>query len=187
MTAAVLAVVAWLPCGVAMAAPIGNSTWTGGGGSGSWNDASNWSSQPQTAGVWNLVFGGTTQTTNANDIGTISVDTLSFTNDGSAGRTASFTLSGSTLALANSTIVTSATTSGSLSGDDVGNRLTLTGPNVVSLGAGHALTLSGGISGSGSLSLTGVANLFLSGSNSYTGGTVVSGGQVRTAANGPLD
>ena len=174
------------------AAPIGNATWTGGGGSGNWSTASNWSTIPTTSGQWNLVFGGTTFTTSTNTIGTITLGTMSFTNDGSSAKTALFTLSGSTLAMSNSLITTTATTSAlSATGDTIANALTLSGSNIVTLGAGHNLSLaSGGISGAGSLTVGvsgGDATLYLSGSNTYSGNTYITGGQVRTAANGVAD
>ena len=178
--------------GPSFAAPIGNATWTGGGGSGNWSTASNWSTIPTTSDSWNLVFGGATQTTSTNTIGTITLGTMSFTNNGSAGKTSLFTLSGSTLALSNSAITTTAT-KGVLSatGDTISNALTLSGSNSVTLGGGHSLSLTtGGISGAGSLSIGvsgGDATLFLSGSNTYTGNTSITGGQVRTAANGVAD
>jgi fibronectin-binding autotransporter adhesin len=174
------------------AAPIGNATWTGGGGSGNWSTSSNWSTIPTTSGTWNLVFGGATQTTSTNTIGTVTLGTLSFTNDGSSGNASLFTLSGSTLALSNSSITTTATTGAlSATGDTISNALTLSGSNSVTLGGGHSLSLTtGGISGAGSLSVGvsgGDATLFLSGSNTYSGNTSITGGQVRTAANGVAD
>ena len=178
--------------GPSFAAPIGNATWTGGGGSGNWSTASNWSTIPTTSDSWNLVFGGATQTTSTNTIGTITLGTMSFTNNGSAGKTSLFTLSGSTLAMSNSAITTTATTGVfSAAGDTISNALTLSGSNSVTLGGGHSLSLTtGGISGAGSLSIGvsgGDATLFLSGSNTYTGNTSITGGQVRTAANGVAD
>jgi fibronectin-binding autotransporter adhesin len=172
----------------AVAGPLTSGTWTGGGGSGSWSNASNWSTQPTTTGSWSLVFGGTTQTTTTNDIGTISVVALSFENDGSAGRTSTFTLSGSTLALSAATITTSATTGGSAlatSGDVIGNRLSLSGSNAISLGTGHNLTIAGDMDGAAaSLTKSGGGALFLTGSNSYSGGTFITAGNVRTGSGG---
>jgi autotransporter-associated beta strand protein len=167
-----------------VAAPMGVATWSGGGGNGSWSTSSNWSTLPTTSGSWGLVFGGTTQTTNTNNIGTITLGTMSFTNDGSAGKTTAFTLSGSTLALSNGTIITSATTAGSAITDTIGNALTLTGSNTASLGSGHNLTVSGNITGAGSLTKTGDGGLYLTGSNSQSGATYITAGNVRTGAGG---
>ena len=164
------------------AAPIGNATWTGGGGSGNWSTSSNWSTIPTTSGTWNLVFGGVTQTTSTNTIGTITLGTMSFTNNGSAGQTGTFILSGSTLALNNSAITTAA---GGAAGDTVGNALTLSGSSTVTLNNGHHLSLTGGVSGSGSVSAFGSgtnnAILYIAGSNSYSGNTYVTGVRVQNA------
>jgi fibronectin-binding autotransporter adhesin len=172
-----------------MAAPI--TTWSGSAANTNWSQSANWSTLPTTSGTWGLVFGGTTGTTNSNNIGTIAIDAISFTNNGTAGKTSSFTLSGSTLALSNATIVTTATTAGSALSDTVTNALTLTGSNSITLGSGHSLSLtSGGISGSGSLTVGssgGSPTLFMSGSNTYSGGTLITGGQVRTAGAGAGD
>ena len=162
----------------------GITTWSGGGGNGSWSTASNWSTLPTTSGSWSLVFGGTTQTTNTNNIGQITVDSLTFGNNGTVGRNANFTLSGSTLALSSATITTTATTSGSVLTDGVGNALSLTGSNVVSLGTGHNLTIGGNISGSGSLTKLGIGQLYLTGSNSQSGVTSITEGTVRTGSGG---
>jgi fibronectin-binding autotransporter adhesin len=163
------------------AAPIGNATWTGGGGSGDWSTSSNWTTIPTTSGTWNLVFGGATQTTSTNTIGTITLGTMSFTNDGSAGQTATFTLSGSTLALTNSQIVTTA--GGST--DTVGNGLTLSGSSTVTLNNSHGLNLTGTVFGAGSITAIGsgtnTAILYLAGTNSYSGNTYVTGVRVQNA------
>ena len=182
MLATVMIACACVDLGVA--APMGVATWSGGGGNGSWSTASNWSTLPTTSGSWNLVFGGTTQTTNTNNIGTITLGTMSFTNDGSAGKTTAFTLSGSTLTLSDGTIITSATTAGGAITDTIGNALTLTGSNTASLGSGHNLTVSGNITGTGSLTKTGDGGLYLTGSNSQSGATYITAGNVRTGAGG---
>ena len=154
-----------------LADPIGNATWTGGGSSGNWSTASNWnpSTAPTTSGTtWNLIFGGMTYTTSTNDIGTITLGTMSFTNNGTSGKTGVFTLSGSTLALVNSAITTTA----GGSPDFVGNALTLSGSSTVTLNNGHSLSLTGDVTGSGSLSAfgsgTNTAILYVAGSNSYS-------------------
>jgi len=166
------------------AAPLGNATWTGGGGSGNWSTSANWTTIPTTSGGWNVTFSGTTFTTSTNTIGTITLGTMSFTNDGSSGKTATFTLSGSTLALSNATIVTTATSGGSLPnpGDSIGNALTLTGSNTIRLGIGHNLSVTGAMSGAGSVTVNGSNDsgwLYLTGSNSYSGGTSVTSGLVQ--------
>jgi fibronectin-binding autotransporter adhesin len=164
------------------AAPIGNATWTGGGGSGNWSTSSNWTTIPTTSGTWNLSFGGATQTTSTNTIGTITLGTMSFTNNGTTGNAVAFTLSGSTLALSNSQIITAA---GFGSPDTVANALTLSGSSTVTLNNGHGLNLTGDVSGAGSITAVGsgtnTAILYLAGTNSYSGNTYVTGLRVQNA------
>jgi len=162
----------------------GTTTWSGGGGNASWSTSSNWSTLPTTSGTWSLVFGGTAQTTNTNNIGLITVNSLTFGNNGTAGRNANFTLSGSTLALSSATITTTATLGGSGLTDSVGNALSLTGSNTASIGSGHNLTIGGNIGGTGSLTKSGIGQLFLTGSNSQSGTTYITEGSVRTGSGG---
>ena len=171
--------------GMDKAAAQTSSTWTGGDGNGTWSNAPNWSTLPTTSGAWSLFFGGTNQTTNTNDIGTINLSGLSFTNDGSVGRTATFTLSGSTLALSNSLITTTSASGWGSNSDAIWNRLSLSGSNTVSPGAGHNLTIAGSIVGIGSLTKNGAGELWLTGSNSYSGTTYINFGSVRTGSGGP--
>ena len=167
------------------------SSWNGGGGNGNWSTAANWGATTVPTGTSaltpsTLVFSGTTQTTTTNDLGTVTVDSLSFTNDGSSGKTATFTLSGSTLAFSSAAVTTSATTAGSISagGDYLNMAMTVTGSNTISTGAGHSLSITGNISGSGSITYSGansnVTAVYVMGNNSYTGGTYVTSGQVWT-------
>ena len=179
--AAILAVAFAVASGDAFA---GITTWSGGGGNANWSTSSNWSTLPTTSGTWSLVFGGATQTTNTNDIGQITVDSLTFGNNGTVGRNANFTLSGSTLALSTATITTTATTSGSALTDSVGNALSLTGSNTASIGSGHNLTIAGNIGGTGSLTMSGAGQLYLTGSNSQSGATYITGGSLRTGSGG---
>ena len=161
--------------------PGGNATWTGGGGSGSWSTSSNWSTIPTTSGAWAMFFGGNTQTTGTNNIGTITTGTLAFTNDGTSGKTGAFTLSGSTLALSSAAITTAA----GGSPDTVANALTLTGSSTATLNNGHSLSLTGNISGAGSITAMGsgtnTAILYVAGSNNYSGNTYVNGVRVQNA------
>jgi fibronectin-binding autotransporter adhesin len=183
--AALLSAVGLMTDGMDEAAAQTSSTWTGGAGNGTWSLASNWSTLPTTSGTWSLFFGGTTQTTSANDIGTINLSGLSFTNDGSVGQTATFTLSGSTLALSNSLITTTNASGFAPNGDSIGNRLSLSGSTTVSLGAGHNLTIAGDISGvAATLLKVDSGALYLTGSNSYSGPTYINFGNVRTGSGG---
>lgn len=162
------------------------ATWTGTVSS-SWSGTNNWSTRPQTTSTWGLVFGGSQQTTSTNNIGTITTSSLQFTNDGSAGKTAVFTLSGSSLALTAAAITTSATTAGALAsvnGDTLAMPLSLTGANTVTLGAGHNLTITGAMSGGGSLAVAasgGLPYAYLTGNNTFSGGLSVTSGLVQNS------
>ena len=163
-----------------------SATWTGGGGSGSWSNSANWSTLPTTAGTWQLTFGGNTQPTSNNDIGTINLTTLTFSNDGALGQTSTFTLSGSTLGLSNGVISTVSVSGLPVNEDAIGNGLLMSGSSTIVLGTGHNLTIAGDISGLGaSLTKSGAGQLFLTGSNSYTGTTYITNGTVRTGSTGP--
>jgi len=165
------------------------TTWTGGAGNGSWSGTSNWNptaNAPATSGTYSLSFGGTTQTTTNNDIGTVAIDSMSFTNNGTSLRAGGFTLSGNPLAFSTATITTTATTAGAAITDTLGTRITLSGSNTVTTGAGHNLLISGSVTGGGSMTYGGSGIVYLSGTNGYTGGTYVTGGQVQTAASGAL-
>lgn len=167
------------------------SSWTGGGVNGVWSSGSNWGVTPVPTGTnsltpSSLIFSGTTRTTGTNDLGTVTVDSISFTNDGSIGRIGGFTLTGNTLALSTAAITTTATTAGSAITDTLSMAMTLGGSNTVTTGSGHNLLFSGNVSGNGSITYGGAGSVFLSGTNSYTGGTFITGGQVQTAASGAL-
>lgn len=177
---------ALLPHG-ALAAPLG--TWVGGGANGMWATSSNWTgTAPVAGGTSSLVFAGSTRLTSTNDLANLTVDSISFTNVS----TNNFTLSGSAITLASGTITTSATNSASTfpSPDNIQFGMTLTGSNRVQLGGGHSLSLSGVLAGSGSMTFTntsGTPATYVSGSNTYSGGTLITGGQVYTQARGSND
>ncbi len=187
VVALLLAAVA--PC-VATAAP---STWTGGGGSGLWGTTSNWglTPAPSTSGTFSLVFGGTTQTIGTNNVGAVAIGALSFTNSGTlaANQNRFFSITGGTLALQNASITTTAALGGSFTtnsdGDTISSPMTLSGTTSFSLGALHSMSLAGAMSGGGGVAFdnvsSGTMHAYLSGSNSYTGGTLINGCFVQTA------
>ncbi|MGK6317662.1 autotransporter-associated beta strand repeat-containing protein [Neorhizobium sp. DT-125] len=67
-------------------------------------------------------------------------------------------------------------------------RATTLGPNggTLSTGAGTTLTQSGVMSGSGNLTKAGTGTLILTGTNSYTGTTIIDAGTLQVASNGAL-
>lgn len=189
---------------LAAPAPAGTlTTWNGGGGNLNWSTSANWNpavNVPTTSGTFDLVFGGTNQAVGnivatVNNIGTVNISSLSFTNSGTlaAGQNAFFNITGGTLALNGSTITT--TTAGGTNnpfgsnsnGDFIYSAITLAGTSSVITSNMHNLSLGGNISGNGALlfddnSPGTVEYVFLSGSNSYTGGTQIRGGFVQTSS-----
>lgn len=164
------------------------STWTGLGADSNWGTNLNWSptTAPNTTGTYSLVFSGSIRTTSTNTIGTITVDSIAFSNNVPNSSGPFFTINGGTgfgLNLLNATITTgSSANTAAADGDIIGMPLSLTGANTVSLGRNHMMTLRGDISGAGSLTyggngLTAQANtLYVTGSNSYAGGTTINAG-----------
>jgi len=174
------------------------TSWTGGGGNASWSGINNWNpsgNAPTASGTYSLVFGGTTQTTTTNNVvGTVSIDSMSFTNTGGTGQNQFFTISGGTLAFLNASITTSSASGSPFlsnsDGDTVSSGMTLSGTTTVTTGALHNLSLSGAISGNGSLVFDDLSPgtteyVYLSGSNSYSGGTQIRGGFVQTSVRTP--
>ena len=172
------------------------ATWTGGGGSGDWGTASNWNpavNAPTTSGTYSLIFGGVTQTTSTNTLGTVNVDLLSFTNSGTLApnQNSFFKLYGGTLAFTSGTITTTAASGSPFTnnsdGDFIYNPITVSGTLSVISNNLHNVSLGGNISGTGTLlcddgSVGTTEYVYLSGSNTYSGGTLIRGGYVQTAA-----
>ena len=168
-----------------------NFNW---GTTANWNPSVNAPTASTSGTTYSLVFGGTTRTTTVNDVGTVSIDSMSFTNAGGTGQNQFFTISGGTLAFNNASITTSSA-SGSpfganTEGDAISSAMTLSGTTTVTLGALHNLSLTGNISDNGSLVFDDLSPgttqfVYLSGSNSYSGGTQIRGGFVQTSARTP--
>ena len=179
-------------------APAATSTWTGGGFNNSWSPQANWgtSTLPTTTGTYSLQFSGTTRTSPSNNIGTISINSLSFTNDGGTGKNSFFTISSGTLAFNNSSIVTTTATAGvftnNSNGDTISSAMTLSGTSTFTTGDLHNLSLTGAMSGSGAVIFAQATpgatdSVYIAGSNSYSGGTVIQGGYVQTGARTPAN
>jgi autotransporter-associated beta strand protein len=146
------------------------------------------------------VFGGTNQAlgnvvSTVNDVGTVNIGSLLFTNSGTlaAGQNAFFNITGGTLALNGSTITTTAAGGNNnpfgtnSNGDSIFSAITLAGTSTVTTNNQHNLSLAGNISGNGALvfddgTVGTTEYVYLSGSNSYSGGTQIRGGFVQTAA-----
>jgi len=179
-----LSLVALLLVGATLAcAPVATAgtpaTWSGGGGNGLWSTAGNWTgTAPVNSGLSSLTFAGTTNITSTNNLTGLSVDLLSFTTTSTA-----FSLSGNAITLTTGTIMTSGSTAGlATTGDILSLGMILSGSNRAVTGTSHNLSFSGTIGGTGSMTFDGVSAFYVSGSNSYSGGTFITGGSVWTQA-----
>lgn len=150
-------------------------------GSGTWSSSGNWSGSVPGVGQDTAVFGnvltGSTVATVTLD-SSRSLSNLGFSTTG-ANSYVIAPSAGSTLTLLSSTGGVSPTISDSGGNQTVRVAVTLSSNLSVSVTSGSALTIAGDISESGgsqSLSVSGGGELILSGTDSYTGGTTISGG-----------
>jgi fibronectin-binding autotransporter adhesin len=154
-----------------------------------WSNVLNWDNNAL-PGTGALTFTGDILTSTNNDLtAALLYAGLNFTNDGSSGKTSAFTLAGNSITL-NGNITTTANTAGSTITDEISlglilnNNRTIT-TNQLSDSVQHNLTISGIISETGGvrgITKAGGGVLTLSGENTYTGTTTVSGGTLRAGA-----
>jgi autotransporter-associated beta strand protein len=164
--------------------PSGTAIWTS-TASGTWSTASNWINGPPVSGQKAVFSGSLASALTVTLDGSETAGGLTFSN--SAGSTTGYRLvpagSGTgTLTLNNSgSTIPLQVLSGS---DCISAPITLAGNLAISESAGTTLSISGNISQSTTASLTlgGDGRLILSGSDSYTGGTTVSGGTLYLAS-----
>jgi fibronectin-binding autotransporter adhesin len=166
------------------------TTWSGTAANNNWSTNGNWTTKPTTSGTFSLVYrGAPTRATSTNDIGpgAVSVDSILFNNTGSGTFTSQFILSRSStspaLSLVNgATVTTTAVTTGTLS-DSISSSLVFGGTATFNMGSRHNLTLSGTLSGGGSLVKQGAGDLLLTNTNSLTALSIEQGVvQVNTTA-----
>ena len=146
----------------------GTDTWAG-NTSATWSTAANWTgaNTPPISGD-DLVFGaaGTSGLTLTDDLASLGINSLTFNSGAGA-----FVIGGNAFSLAGNI------TDNSTALESLGNAITLTGATTVTTTAGGGnVTLSGALSGAGSITESGTGTLTLSGTNTYTGGTTISNG-----------
>ena len=167
------------------------TTWKGTGTSGNWSTTNSWSTTPTTTGTWSLVYGGSpTYTSGTSNVGnnpsSVSIDSINFTNNGSAGQTATFSLktgAGRTLSLVNgATITTTAATSGTLT-ESFNGAFTLSGTTNFDLGTNHGVNfIPSSIAGSSVFVKSGSGALNI-GQTSPLNGLIINAGMVRLNSN----
>ena len=145
--------------------------------SGSWTGVGNWSTVyvPNQPGLTAIVGTGTVNPIQVSLDGKQTLGSLIFAN--SASNTTGYSLSNGTLVLDNSRTDAQITVTGG--SHSISASVTLNDNLVISPSAGTSLEIDGDVSESSpgkSLTLCGPGTLVLSGSNSYTGGTVVTEG-----------
>ena len=169
----------------------GNALWSGGAGNTSWGVNANWSDTSAagvhaTPGTWGLTGDGATLAgaiTVTLDGPSPSLASLTFNNTAAgyglaAGSGGTLHMNGGSAAAA----VTVAAGSPTLSAPLVLDGAT----NVAVSNSSGTLTISGPVSGSGGLTMTGSGTLLLAGASTYTGSTTISAGGVQVAANASL-
>jgi len=141
------------------------SNWVGGTGT-NWNTAANWDVLPVPATDMDLVFGTATNLAATNDF-TAASNFGGITFGAGAG---AFTLSGNSITL-NGSIINNSSVTQIISLAQV----LAAGAHTVNAATGN-ITISGGMSGTGSVSKAGAGTLTFSAQQTYTGGTVIDAG-----------
>jgi len=160
------------------------SSWQGSGASNNWNAAGNWSTVLGSGTTYSLQFGGSTRTTNTNNIPSLTVDSISFLN--TSGST--FIVNGSSvnsLLLTNSSTFTTAAASAVMT-DSFNAAVTSSGTINFQLGQSHYLNFNPvAVTGTAFLVKSGAGTLNLGGSaaRSFSGVRVDQGNvNLNTAA-----
>jgi autotransporter-associated beta strand protein len=170
-------------------------TWTGAATTGSnsdWNNSGNWSGGTIPGGTPgdNALFGVGASSVNVSLNGTQTVGRLTFNGPG-------YTVaqgSGGTLQIEGTTPSATAHIDDLFGNSVITAPVALLSPTQITVGqATNTFTISGNISGAGSVTLTGDSTIavqagvvLFSGTNSYSGGTTVNGGELIIGASGAL-
>jgi autotransporter-associated beta strand protein len=176
-----------------------SSVWDGGGGDNLWSTDANWVGDVEPSAGATLVFGNSPRPTPVNDltgpfsavifsvgVGNIDLQGATITLTGGAEAVRSLATSGTMTISAPLAFTTAAPTITNTAGATLvlsGNTIDTGGLVVTMANAGQA-TISGNLSGSGSLTKSGAATLTLSGNGTYSGGTLLTLGDLQISASG---
>jgi autotransporter-associated beta strand protein len=152
--------------GLWLSAQAATPTWDAGAGSGDWSAGGNWNPDGAIASGDTLLFDTSGFTAHNNTTAAGNVYGLTFNPGASA-----FVIGGNSIALDG----THGLTNHSAALQTFNNPFSLSGTVLVSPAAGN-MAIAGDITGSGSLTKSGAATLTLSGSNAYTGTTLINAG-----------
>jgi fibronectin-binding autotransporter adhesin len=147
--------------------------WDGGGGDGNWNTPDNWDDNAL-PGTGALTFTGDVQTITNNNLAAVNPTFagIKFTNDGTAGKTNAFTLSGSGITLGGNITGTNVTTGPAIT-NTIDLDIILNDNRVITPGTNQNIIISGDISETGSpgrnFVLNGNGTVTLTGTNTFTG------------------
>ena len=152
-------------------------TWDGGGGDNNWSDATNWVGNVTPGNGYSLIFAGTTQLMPNMD-SSYSINSLTFSN--TAG---SFTIGTSSSVLT----LTGGVTNNSANTETLNVPINLSAPQTFDAAAGN-IAVSGVISDAGGgLIKVGNNMLIFSGTNTYTGSTIIGAGALAIGGVGQLN
>ena len=160
-------------------------TWVGGGATANWSDTGNWRSglAPTTAASNILLtFTGSQNLTNFDDIGTLSVNRITFSSDAGA-----YNISGDALNFQSAGATAPYFNNGGTVLETITDNLSIAGGATLSVYGAANTSLSGLISGTGALTKAESGTLSLGNSaNSYSGGTQINAGVLNVASDGAL-
>ncbi len=152
-------------------------TWDGGAGTGNWADNTNWLDDTAPSGsTGTLTFVGNTQNSTTNNITGLTSGAINLTNDVSAGKTNGFTIAGNSIILGGNITTSAPTVAGNIT-DTISLNMDLSADRTFALNrnsslGNHNLTVTGEISGIGSLTKTGGSTLTLSNTNNSFSGAM---------------